>query len=148
MLHELEKRLRSVGLILKRISIARGSKSIEKFIAIIDPEIDLEEIRPYDSVTLSVLALIFTKIGEKQEISISSLLDDLYALLGDKDKAEQFLQKALTRLERDDIIDIDLRKGIILLTELGRALVPPPDLIDKIIINSLAQEKTGERGES
>ena len=146
-LKELERRLHSVGLLLKRVSILHGSKKIERFIAVIDPRIDLPEIKPYDALTLSVLALIFMRHNEKSKISLSTLREDLVTLIEDKEKADTILHKALTKLSKDNIIRIKSDEGTIELTEIGKALLPPPDLIDKVIIEALSK-KVGEKNET
>jgi len=146
-LKELERRLHSVGLLLKRVSILHGSKKIERFIAVIDPRIDLPEIKPYDALTLSVLALIFVRHNEKSKISLSTLREDLVTLIEDKEKADTILHKALTKLSKDNIIRIKSDEGTIELTEIGKALLPPPDLIDKVIIEALSK-KVGEKNET
>lgn len=146
-LKELERRLHSVGLLLKRVSILHGSKKIERFIAVIDPRIDLPEIKPYDALTLSVLALIFVRHNEKSKISLSTLREDLVTLIEDKEKTDMILHKALTKLSKDNIIRIKSDEGTIELTEIGKALLPPPDLIDKVIIEALSK-KVGEKNET
>ena len=146
-LKELERRLHSVGLLLKRVSILHGSKKIERFIAVIDPRIDLPEIKPYDALTLSVLALIFMRHNEKSKISLSTLREDLVTLIEDKEKTDMILHKALTKLSKDNIIRIKSDEGTIELTEIGKALLPPPDLIDKVIIEALSK-KVGEKNET
>ena len=146
-LKELERRLHSVGLLLKRVSILHGSKKIERFIAVIDPRIDLPEIKPYDALTLSVLALIFVRHNEKSKVSLSTLREDLVTLIEDREKADMILHKALTKLSKDNIIRIKSDEGTIELTEIGKALLPPPDLIDKVIIEALSK-KVGEKNET
>lgn len=146
-LKELERRLHSVGLLLKRVSILHGSKKIERFIAVIDPRIDLPEIKPYDALTLSVLALIFVRHNEKSKVSLSTLREDLVTLIEDKEKTDMILHKALTKLSKDNIIRIKSDEGTIELTEIGKALLPPPDLIDKVIIEALSK-KVGEKNET
>lgn len=138
---ELEKRLNSVGILLKRIQTVHGSKKIDRFIAVIDPTIRLDELRPYDDITLSVLAILFIKHASSDRIPVSSVLDDLAFILNDKDKAEIFLNKALTRLINDRIIKLDSSRNEIFFTEIGKAILPPPELIDEILIDALLQEK-------
>lgn len=140
-LRELEKRFRSVGLILRRIHAVKGSKKTELLIAVTDPEIDLDEIRPFDPIVSGVLALIFLRTSEREEVEISRLLDDLTSLLNDADKATTFLNKAINKLVRENIIKVNESKGTLLLTELGRAIKPSAEIIDKIIIESLAKNE-------
>ncbi len=140
-LKELERRLDSVGVLLKRIQTVHGSKKIDRFIAVIDPRINLEELRPYDDVTLSVLAILFIKHTSSERISVSSILSDLASILNDEDKAKVFLNKALTRLINDRIIKLDSDKGEIYFTEVGKAILPPPELIDELLIDALLRER-------
>jgi len=145
-LDELEERLNAVGIKLKRITFTAGTKKMEKFVAIVDPQLKLEELKPFDNVTLAVLALIYIKISTMGEVSLSSLLNDLISILMDKERAEKFLQTALSKLEANKIIKIDTERGLINLTDLGYALMPPPELIDRIIIDALADlAKGGEK---
>lgn len=140
-LRELEKRLNSVGILLKRIQMIHGSKKIDRFIAVIDPTIRLDELRPYDDVTLSVLAILFIKHVSGNKISVSSVLDDLTIILNDKDKAEVYLNKALTRLINDKVIKLDSSNNEISFTEIGKAILPPPELVNEILIEALLKEK-------
>ncbi len=144
-LSELERRFKSVGVLLKRIQTAHGSRKIDRFIAVLDPSLKLDDLRPYDDITLSVLAILFIKQASGDRIPVSSVLNDLALILNDKDKASVFLNKALTRLINDRVIKLDSSKNEIFFTEIGKAMLPPPELIDEILIDALLQgEKSNE----
>lgn len=143
-LKELENRLNSVGVLLKRIKTRHGSRVSDRFLAVIDPTIELDELRPYDDVTLSVLAILFIKHTTSGKISVSSVLDDLASILNDRDKAQLFLKKGLTRLINDKVIRINDSGEEISFTEIGKAMLPPPELIDEMLIDALLEERTDE----
>ncbi len=144
-IRELEKRFNKVGLVLKKIKVTRGSRVSEILLATINPEIDLEDIRPYDKEVMSVLALIFFH-SKSGEVPLTILRQDLVSLIGNEEQADKILRKGLERLKRDSIIKIDSEKGCIALTALGQALMPPPELIDEIIIDMLAKGPEKKEG--
>ena len=139
LLRILEERLNSLGLILKRIRSIHGSKIYERYIVVTDPRIDMPEVRPFDIETLAVFALIILR-SQIGSIFINKLLDDLESFIGDKEKAKEIMLKALKKLEKRGVIKINFSEGKIELTELGKAISPPPELIDEVIINLLAGE--------
>ncbi|MHA1615952.1 MAG: hypothetical protein ACTSX9_01415 [Candidatus Njordarchaeales archaeon] len=141
-LKELERRFEKIGLKLKRVRVVRRSRRSEIFVAVIDPAIKLGELRPYSKDVMGVLALIFFR-SKGGEIFLSVLRNDLLALIGDEEKVDKLLRKALKKLEREKIIRLDADSGKIILTELGQALMPPPELIDEIVIDMLAKGPGG-----
>ncbi|MHA1664813.1 MAG: hypothetical protein ACTSVW_03165 [Candidatus Njordarchaeales archaeon] len=136
-LMELQRRFKAVGLLLKEIEEMIGGKKYRRLIAIIDPELDVKEIKPYDDETLTILAVIYSK-AYSSEISIEDLKVELRNLLNlDEKEISSMLRRVLRKLLRDSIISMTPKRGLIRITEFGKAIMPPKEQIDRLILDVL-----------
>jgi len=136
-LMELRRRFKAVGLLLKEIEEMIGGKKYRRLIAVIDPELDVKEIKPYDDETLTILAVIYSK-AYSSEISIEDLKAELRNLLNlDEKEISSMLRRVLRKLLRDSIISMTPKRGLIRITEFGKAIMPPKEQIDRLILDVL-----------
>ncbi|MGQ4892523.1 MAG: hypothetical protein ACP6IP_08555 [Candidatus Njordarchaeia archaeon] len=132
----LERKLREVGIILKNIQIRHGSKFINVLIPVIDPSLDLPDISMFDKATTAILGLIYLK-SENGIVGMDDLIKNLSLIVHDEEEARDMVYKAISRLRREKLVEVIGDKKVIKLTELGLALAPPRDLLDKIALDIL-----------
>ena len=134
-LNELKKRFESIGLKLVIIS-EKKEKEFQRVFAVIDPMLNLEEAKPYSRDVLTVLAFIYN-LEEDGQVSILKLTDALKGVLKEEKSIKDILTRAISRLKHDNIIKVE--KGVIILTPIGKAMKPPPDVLDRILIETLVK---------
>lgn len=132
---EVEKRLAAVGLKLVRVTEKLGDRESEKVLAVVDPTLDLEDVRPYRDEVLAVLAIIYNLESEGR-VQIGRVAETLASLTGDTSMARALLERALRRLSEDGVLRV--KGDEIILTALGLAMKPPMELIERKLIEYLA----------
>ena len=142
-LKALESTLYRVGITLKRLRIRQGSRFTERLIAITDPSLSLPEISSFDKETTAVLGIIFLKLSGDEAL-LSDIVSDVRAIVKDEELSQEIVNKAIKKLKNEGILRVNPDKEKIILTEFGKALIPPKDLIDKIIIETLVLGKKEE----
>lgn len=143
-LRETRKELEDVGVQLKEIEEEWRGKTITRYIGVVDPQIELEDIRPYDRNTTAILALISAK-GNR--VPFSEVREEVNKIVNDEERAEDLLSSSLKKLRNDDLLRFDEEKGMISLTDYGQALLPSEEQIKKIMIDTLVAGKTEDTNE-
>ena len=136
----LEEKLKEVGIILKNVRVRHGSKFMNIFVPIIDPDLDLPDVSMFDKATTAVLGLIYLK-NENGIIELDDLVESLNLIIQDEEEVQNIVYRALNRLKRERLIDFIKDKGIIKLTEFGISLSPPREYLEKIALDVLITGK-------
>lgn len=138
-LRETGKELEDVGVKLKEIQEKWHGQKVTRYLGIINPNINLEDIRPYNRRTTAILALIASK-GQRNPFS--EIRKEIEKIVEDKEEASDLLDSAISTLEEDGVVRFDKETGVIQLTDYGTALLPSKDQINSVIIDTLVSART------
>lgn len=133
--------LEDVGIKLKEIEEEWRGTTITRYIGVLDPQIEIEDIRPYNRNITAILALVSAK-GKR--VPFSEIRDELEKIVDEKEEAEKLLSSAIGTLTEDGVVKFNQEKGMIEVTDYGEALLPSQDIIKSVIIDTLVSGKNAK----